>query len=503
MRLFRTRGDVPMRLGGGLGFLLSVCSCVLAGTPREMSSPKPIPQCGHWVILRCCQILGVPVEMKDLLVWLPPNERGHHMLALSRTLRRIGLHAEGRQQSFDKLKTGPFPVIAHLEPDHYAAVTSVDDDYIYLFDGTGRRRMSSLREFAQQWTGKILRVWRDPRDGALPKSLVWRKGAPRIQFQTLLLDKGEIRRGEDRVEFVFPIRNAGKADLIVQKIHADCACIETQKPMQPILPGGQGTITLVYKTVAGSGSFSHEALVQTNDPATPLVTLTAAGNTSTAVKFEPSALSLGRIIYGKTKTTTWHMRYTGDVPLHVEKIEYSGTPMDVTWRILDVNDLTQYVPALQHSVGLVGRNRHAVEMSFRPRSKEPGKIGGTLMVSTNIEGFERTTVPVQAEMVLPVMLSPEILFLRTMGPEETVKQTVTAWSPGGDSFRITGIDDAGTGLQATYSQDSTERTEITFRAGTADLRTTAGREVRVFVKLEAADESLSLRLPTYVAETSR
>jgi hypothetical protein len=492
-----------MRLGGGLGFLLSVCACVLAGTPRETPSRNPIPQCGHWVILRCCQILGVPVEMEEVLVWLPPNERGHNMLALSRTLRRIGLHAEGRQQSLDKLKTGPFPVIAHLEPDHYVAVTGVDDNYIYLFDGTGRRRMSSWREFAQQWTGRVLRVWRDPRDGPLPEFFVWRRGVPRIQFQTLLLDKGEIRRGEDKVEFVFPIRNAGKADLIVQKIHADCACIEAQKPTEPIRPGGQGTITLVYKSVAGSGPFSYEALVQTNDPATPLVKLTAAGSTSPAVQLEPSALSLGRIIYGRTKTTTWHMRYTGDVPLQVEKIEYSGTPLDVTWRLLDVNDLTQSVPAREHSIGLVGRNRHAVEMSFGPRSKEPGKIEGTLMVSTNIEGFERITLPVQAEMVLPVMLSPEILFLRTMGPEETVKQTVTAWSPGGDSFRITGIDDAGTGLQAVYSQDSTKRTEITFRARPADLRITAGREVRIFVKLDAADESLSLRLPTYVAEMSR
>ncbi len=84
-----------------------------------------------------------------------------------------------------------------------------------------------------------------------------------------------------------------------------------------------------------------------------------------------------------------------------------------------------------------------------------------------------------------------------------MKQTVTAWSPGGDSFRITGIDDAGTGLKAVYSQDSTERTEITFCVRPADLRTAAGREIKVLVRLDAADESLSLRLPTYVTETSR
>lgn len=489
-----------MGLGAGLGFLLSVCSCILAGTPREMPSKNPIPQCGHWSILRCCQILGVPVEMKNLLVWLPPEERGHHMLALSQTLKQIGLHTEGRKETFDALKTGPFPMIAHLEPNHFVVIASIDDSHIYFFDGTGCRRVSSFREFTQQWTNKILKVWREPRDGALPKSLLRRKKAPCIQFETLLLDKGEIRHTENNVKFVFPFVNAGKADLIVQKVHVNCGCMENQKPVEPIPPGGQGMITLVYKTATGSGSFSHEALVQTNDPATPLVKLTAGGNTGTAVRFEPSALNLGRIVCDRTKTATWHIRYTGDVPLNVDNIEYSGAPMDFAWRILDVNDVAQYVPAMQNSMGFVGHNRHAVEMSFTPTSKEPGKIGGKLIVSTNIEGFEKITVPVQAETVLPVVLSPGILLWGELDGEPAVEQTITAWSAGGDHFRIVAVDTGRTHVKAMYSGDNSSSTKIVFLRSAATSEPTDDTEIAVFVELEGSKERFLLKLPMYTTQ---
>ncbi len=321
--------DLPMGLGVRLGLLLSMFSFVLAETPHELASQIPTPQCGHWAILRCCQILGVPVQMKTLLEWLEPDEQGHHMLALSQTLRRIGLHTEGRKEQFDALKAGPFPVIAHLEPNHFVVVTLVNDSHIFLFDGSGRRRALRFSEFSRQWTNKILRVWRDPRDGVLPKSRLRGKKAPCILFETLLQDKGEIRRGEENVKFVFPFVNAGDADLIVQKVHVKCSCLENQKPTKPILPGGQGKITLVYKVTAGSGQFSHEALVKTNDPATPLIKLTAGGNTNTAVKFGPSDLNLGRVVCGETKTATWHIRYTGDTPLNVNNIEYDGASIDL------------------------------------------------------------------------------------------------------------------------------------------------------------------------------
>ncbi len=426
------------------------------------------------------------------------------MLALSQTLGRIGLRAEGRQESLDTLKMGPFPVIAHLEANHYVTVTSVDDSYMYFFDGTGRRRTLSFREFGQQWTHRILRVWRDPGDGALPKSLLRKKGAPRIQFETLLLDKGEIRGPEDNVEFVFPFVNVGKADLIVQAVHASCSCIETRKPTEPIPPGGQGMITLVYKPAAGSGSFSHETLVQTNDPATPLVKLTAGGNTSTAVQIEPSALNLGRIISGRTKTATWHIRYTGDVPLNVDNIEYSGAPMEVAWRILGTNDVARYVPAIQGSMGFVSRNRRVVETSFTATSGEPGRIKGTLVVSTNIEGFEEIALPVQAEMVLPVVLSPGILFWGQPDGEPAPEQTITAWSAGEDCFRIVRVDAGKTGVKATYSEDNSRSTKIVFRrSAVAPESSVDDAEIAVFVQLQAHREPLVLKLPVYTAQIAR
>ncbi|GHT23031.1 hypothetical protein FACS189419_06420 [Planctomycetales bacterium] len=64
----------------------------------SLRSSKPVekrietlePQCAHWSILRCCQLLGAPVTLKALLEFLPYQEEGHSMLQMAEILKKIG-----------------------------------------------------------------------------------------------------------------------------------------------------------------------------------------------------------------------------------------------------------------------------------------------------------------------------------------------------------------------------------------------------------------------------
>lgn len=117
MRFFRQNRTSIMKVLTGCCLLVCLCS---PGIEVEASGQKakPVkPQCGHWTVLRCCEILGAPVTMKDVMRLLPPEDEGHTMYALLKVLEKIGLSAEGRRQNYDKLMGGSFPVVnCHISP---------------------------------------------------------------------------------------------------------------------------------------------------------------------------------------------------------------------------------------------------------------------------------------------------------------------------------------------------------------------------------------------------
>ncbi len=500
MRFFWKNSISIMNVMIGITLLLFICPLAIAVEPAQQKPEQLEPQCGHWAVLRCCEILGVPMTMQDMLRWLPPEKQGHSMYAISKILKKIGLHTQGKRETFDKFTAGSYPIIAHMEPDHFVVVTGRDDSYVYLFDGNGRRKVWSTEGFQKRWTHKTLRVWRDPDDGPLPVFLSRRTGtSPCIQFEMLLVDKGEIPAiGEGEV-FTFPFRNLGKANLVIEKIRTDCSCLESTKPVESILPGGQGHITLKYNVEKGSGSFSHEALVQTNDPVVPLIKLTASGNTGRAVIIEPKKLNIGRLVAGKTHVITCHVVYTGDIPLDILNVECISSRMNVEWRILSKEVAQQYVSAMPKTVRFIRRNMHTLGILFTPGPNDIGKIEDKIYVHTNIKDFEKITVPVIAQVVPQVVLSPEILFLGDVRLGESLERKLMAWSPDGVPFRITRVDTADTGLQSTFSQDENGKTYISFHGKVDDPSKITDREINVFVELLDSKKSLSIKLPIYAS----
>ncbi len=482
-----------------ISFTIFLCICLLvivAGV--ENKKLDNTPQCGHWAILRCCQMLGVSINIQDLLNWLPPKKRGHSMYSVSKILEQIGLHTEGKRETYSELIATSDPVIAHMKPDHFVVVISGDDSHVYVFDGSGRRKILRANTFIEQWTNKTLRVWRNPQDDILPISRSKRINmAPCIQFDTLLIDKGEIPVVGDDVEFIFPFYNMGKSDLIIEDIRTDCRCMESTKPEKAIPSKGQGQITLKYKIKDGSGSFSHEALVQTNDPVVPIVKLIASGNTNRAVSIEPKVLNLGRLVCGVSKVTTCHVSYTGDIPLDILNIAYPSKKIDVKWRFLSIDDARENIPGIAKTVQFVKTNMRTLEISITVGPDYIGQIDETLYIYTNIENYKKIAIPLKAKAILPVVLSPEILFLGEVQKDKNIELRITAWSPIDIPFKITGIDTIDTGLETKYSNDMTNGIDIIFNGRIDDSKKIMRKEINISVKLLDSNKQLSIKLPIY------
>jgi hypothetical protein len=279
------------------------------------------PQCGHWAILRCCELLGVPIEMQTIINLLPPKETGATMLELREVFRRIGLKAIGKRETSEGLIRGTFPSIAHLDVDHFVTVSAANDESVRLFDGSGRAKTMKLSDFGKKWDRTLLVIQRANRAAPLPLFAKRRRNrVPCIEFDRLIIDKGDIPWHGKPIVYEFPVRNTGEAPLVIEDIKTNCRCLGAESPSDPITPGGKGTIALKYSLNEGQGTFKYEALVKSNDPSIPFVKLTAAGNTDTRVQVTPKFVYLGKIIPGQKKTATVSVHFTGDFPLEIREL---------------------------------------------------------------------------------------------------------------------------------------------------------------------------------------
>jgi len=150
-------------------------------------------------------------------------------------------------------------------------------------------------------------------------------------------------------------------------------------------------------------------------------------------------------------------------------------------------------------VRFIRRNMHTLGILFTPGPNDIGKIEDKIYVHTNIKDFEKITVPVIAQVVPQVVLSPEILFLGDVRLGESLERKLMAWSPDGVPFRITRVDTADTGLQSTFSQDENGKTYISFHGKVDDPSKITDREINVFVELLDSKKSLSIKLPIYAS----
>jgi uncharacterized protein (DUF58 family) len=96
-----------------------------------------------------------------------------------------------------------------------------------------------------------------------------------IKFASLEHDYGTVEQGSDgSCNFVFT--NSGKTPLVLSNVRASCGCTVPTWPREPILPGKQETIKVVYNT-NNIGSFQKSITVNSNAKNSEVM-LTIKGN---------------------------------------------------------------------------------------------------------------------------------------------------------------------------------------------------------------------------------
>ncbi|WP_421938887.1 DUF1573 domain-containing protein [Pedobacter sp.] len=87
--------------------------------------------------------------------------------------------------------------------------------------------------------------------------------APVIVFERDIFDFGKIVQGES-VQHEFKLKNTGKSPLIVSNATATCGCTVPQVPGEPILPGKEGVIKVIFNSEGKMGMQDKVITVTSN-----------------------------------------------------------------------------------------------------------------------------------------------------------------------------------------------------------------------------------------------
>lgn len=86
---------------------------------------------------------------------------------------------------------------------------------------------------------------------------------PEFTFETEVHDFGTIVQGE-KVAYSFKFKNTGKADLIITSAKGSCGCTVPEWPADPVAPGAEGVIDVVFNSDGKSGQQNKKVTIVAN-----------------------------------------------------------------------------------------------------------------------------------------------------------------------------------------------------------------------------------------------
>lgn len=78
------------------------------------------------------------------------------------------------------------------------------------------------------------------------------KNGPVMTFEEESHDFGDITQG-DKVKHIFTFENTGNEPLIISNVQVTCGCTAPEWPRDPVAPGEEGSITVVFNSAGKMG----------------------------------------------------------------------------------------------------------------------------------------------------------------------------------------------------------------------------------------------------------
>lgn len=481
------------------------CQNVYANDTEKQELIKP--QCGQYCAYYVCKLLGVPVALKQVCEIMPPKDEGENMLEIAQFLRQAGLNCSGANISFDELiEKKTFPVIAHMvspvpeensNDPHFLVVDYADSLTVTVFDGFGLRGVISPETFCKEWDGYILQITK-PSEKQKRPDFAASTGSekPWLNFETLLIDAGDIPQNNEYHSFVFPFRNIGSENLIIKKIKTDCKCTIVEDSYKKIvLPGETGEVSIRYKFGDSRGRFSQSAVVISNDPYFPYIKLDLMGNGIQEVKVAPTKLDFGKVIRGNVALAKCFVTYTGDSLFKIESVETNVPQLKVEANALTPEIMKSLQPRANKIQLSECSNRFILEGQLDTTEMQLGIPLINLTIHTNLKNLPEITVPVDVSIIPTVEVVPSKLFLGELIQGSSINKTITIKSLKAETLMVNEINLNDTGLECQYLSENPSCIKLHFNGPITDPNQIINKEIEVAITVSDSSKPFSIKLP--------
>lgn len=224
-------------------------------------------------------------------------------------------------------------------------------------------------------------------------------------------DVGTVPKGEP-IKHVFVLKNTGKSDLHVTDVKPSCGCTVPEFD-KVIKPGGEGKVTLTVDTKNFSGPISKTALLMTDDPSMPQMTLFLSANVKPFVEALPYGFFRITALSGEAASS--------EVVLVSDEPEFKPTKVDTPNSFLKAT--ISPVPEKER-VKDKNPNQWKVTLTAAPDAPE-GILGGTVKVATGVKRQPEMEIAVSGFVKPAVSVTPVSINFGNFDPKgDAVKRNV-------------------------------------------------------------------------------
>lgn len=229
---------------------------------------------------------------------------------------------------------------------------------------------------------------------------------PLATLPSEVYDFGRVIQGQ-KVIHEFEVRNAGNADLVLQRIAPSCGCTAAAVTSPTIKPGSTEKVRVTFDTSGMYGDKTKTVSILTNARENPELTLKLKGTVTRGLAVTPE-----RVVFGELSRGSSPAARTQEIALKVNE--------DVSWEIAKVSASSPYLKvAALASQG--AEQRYSV--TVQPEAPK-GELRERLLVEFKDTSVAPINVPVTATVLGDLNLTPSIVSFGIVSGSQPIERRI-------------------------------------------------------------------------------
>ncbi len=265
---------------------------------------------------------------------------------------------------------------------------------------------------------------------------------PRLEFEKVVHDFGQIKEADGAVEYAFVFENKGDQPLLISGVRASCGCTTPFWTNEPVMPGEVGKITARYNTINRPGPF-NKTLSVTSNAAGGVVTLMIRGQVEPKVKTiedhlptKYGVLRMGHRSFNMGKITT-------EKTITKEFDVYNDSDSVVRF-VPDATEVPAHITVTIDPVELQPKQKGVIRLAYDPiQLNALGYQKDKLKIQTDeqVEGTKELEVVATLEEYFPPMTQDELANAPKLSIDKKLHDfgRITAGSQVEASFTLTNV----------------------------------------------------------------